>query len=73
MPAVQAVPYAARKGRPVASVEATLNVPLYVVEVNLTQRELDELDEIRGIIGTGDNETVIKYLIAEYRARVVAW
>lgn len=53
--------------------EATLNVPLYVVEVNLTQRELDELDEIRGIIGTGDNETVIKYLIAEYRARVVAW
>jgi len=56
-----------------ASVEAAVNPALYVVEVNLTQRELDDLDEIRGIIGTGDNETVIKYLIAEYRARVVAW
>lgn len=45
----------------------------YVVEVSLTQRELDELNEIRGIVGAGDNETLIKYLIAEYRARVVAW
>jgi len=74
VPVVQAVPYAAWKGRPVASLEEAMTEELgYVVEVSLTQRELDELNEIRGIVGAGDNETLIKYLIAEYRARVVAW
>lgn len=53
--------------------EAAVSTPLYVVEVSLSQRELEDLDEIRGIVGAGDNETLIKYLIAEYRARVVAW
>jgi len=61
------------EGRAMERMEAAVSTPLYVVEVSLSQRELEDLDEIRGIVGAGDNETLIKYLIAEYRARVVAW
>jgi hypothetical protein len=63
-----------KQGWAMATLEATVSEELgYIVEVNLTQREFDRLNEIREIAGVGSNEQFLKLLIEEYRSRVLAW
>ncbi len=58
------------QGRSVEQLETDLGI---VLELNLTAEEFDRLNQLREIAGVDSNESFIKFLVAEYRARVMVW